>query len=210
MRIILLNRIPKLGRIGDVVSVRDGYARNYLLPRRSALRATAENIAYFEKRREEIEALNLKQHAAAEEIAQALDGKIINSIQNAGESNQLYGSVNAREIAKMLAELNISIHHNQVILNTPIKTLGLHPVKLNLHGDVFATILVNAARNEEEAKLQLARAKAKREAQAINEIPDGSPGNVPEAEINNGKPHTDNLEEPPTDTRDNTEENRVT
>lgn len=163
MKIILLERIPKLGRIGDVVSVRDGYARNFLLPRQRALRATVANISYFEAKREEIEAQNLKRHAAAEEVAEALEGRVITSIQQAGESGQLYGSVSAREIARLLGEQGISIHHNQVILYNPIKNLGLHSATVNLHGDISAAIQVNAARNKEEAEHQLSAAKAKME-----------------------------------------------
>ena len=154
MKIILLERIAKLGRLGDVVSVRDGYARNYLLPRQRALRATAANIAYFEEKREEIEARNLKERAHAEDIAVALEGKMFTSIQQAGESGQLYGSVNARKIAQLLKAQGFSISHNQIVLDMPIKALGVHPVQVELHSNVAATIRVNAARSEEEAARQ--------------------------------------------------------
>lgn len=154
MKIILLERIAKLGRLGDVVSVRDGYARNYLLPRQRALRATAANIAYFEEKREEIEARNLKERAHAEDIAAALEGKMFVSIQQAGESGQLYGSVNARKIAQLLTAQGFSISHNQIVLDMPIKALGVHPVQVELHSNVAATIRVNAARSEEEAARQ--------------------------------------------------------
>lgn len=155
MKIILLERIAKLGRTGDVVSVRDGYARNFLLPRRRAMRATASNIASFEARREEIEAQNLREQSAAEEVAAILEGKAVTSIQQAGESGQLYGSVNAREIVKLLAAEGVNVNHNQVMLDVPIKMLGVHSAKVALHGDVFATILVNAARSTEDAKHQM-------------------------------------------------------
>ena len=155
MKIILLERIAKLGRTGDVVSVRDGYARNFLLPRRRAMRATASNIASFEARREEIEAQNLREQSAAEEVAAILEGKAVTSIQQAGESGQLYGSVNAREIVKLLAAEGVNVNHNQVMLDVPIKMLGVHSARVALHGDVFATILVNAARSTEDAKHQM-------------------------------------------------------
>ncbi len=155
MKIILLERIAKLGRTGDVVSVRDGYARNFLLPRRRAMRATAGNIASFEARREEIEAQNLKEQSAAEEVAATIEGKAVTSIQQAGESGQLYGSVNAREIAKLLASEDITVNHSQIILDVPIKMLGVHSARIALHGDVFATVLVNAARSIEDAVRQM-------------------------------------------------------
>ena len=156
MKLILLERIAKLGRTGDIVSVRDGYARNFLLPRQRALRATPANMASFEARREEIEARNLQQQSLAEGVAADLEGKVITSIQQAGETGQLYGSVNAREIARLLGEQNVSVTHGQIILDTPIKNLGLHAARVSLHGDVFATLLVNVARSEEEAARQLA------------------------------------------------------
>ena len=155
MKIILLERIAKLGRTGDVVSVRDGYARNFLLPRRRAMRATASNIASFEARREEIEAQNLREQSAAEEVAAALEGKTVTSIQQAGESGQLYGSVNAREIAKLLASEGVTVNHSQIILDVPVKMLGVHSARVALHGDVFATVLVNAARSAEDAVRQM-------------------------------------------------------
>lgn len=155
MKIILLERIAKLGRTGDVVSVRNGYARNYLLPRQRALRATAANIAHFEAKREEIEARNVKERAHAEDIAAALEGKTFISIQQAGESGQLYGSVNARKIAEMLNAQGFSFSHGQIALDAPIKTLGVHPVQVELHDDITATVRINAARSEEEAASQL-------------------------------------------------------
>lgn len=155
MKIILLERIAKLGRTGDVVSVRDGYARNFLLPRRRAMRATASNIASFEARREEIEAQNLREQSAAEEVAAALEGKTVTSIQQAGESGQLYGSVSAREVVKLLASEGFSVNHSQIILDVPIKMLGVHSARVALHGDVFATVQVNAARSAEDAVRQL-------------------------------------------------------
>lgn len=155
MKVILLERIAKLGRTGDVVSVRDGYARNFLLPRQRAMRATSDNIASFESRREEIEARNLKRQSDAEEIAEGIEGKVVTSIQQAGESGQLYGSVNAREIAKLLASEGVAANHSQIILDVPIKMLGIHSARVALHGDVSANIVVNAARSDEDAVRQL-------------------------------------------------------
>lgn len=155
MKVILLERIAKLGRTGDVVSVRDGYARNFLLPRQRAMRATADNIASFESRREEIEARNLKRQSDAEEIAEGIEGKVVTSIQQAGESGQLYGSVNAREIAKLLASEGVAANHSQIILDVPIKMLGIHSARVALHGDVSVNIVVNAARSDEDAVRQL-------------------------------------------------------
>ena len=163
MKIILLERIAKLGRTGDVLSVRAGYARNYLLPRRKALRATAANIAYFKTKREEIEARNRKEHAHAEDVAASLEGKVLVSIQQAGESGQLYGSVNARAIAELLAAQGFPIPHGQIVLDVPIKTLGVHPVRVEIHGDVVTTIRVNVARSEEEAAHQHPAAQEKDE-----------------------------------------------
>lgn len=181
MKIILLERIAKLGRTGDVVSVRDGYARNFLLPRRRAMRATASNIASFEARREEIEAQNLKEQSAAEEAAATIEGKAVTSIQQAGESGQLYGSVNAREIAKLLASEGITVNHSQIILDVPIKMLGVHSARIALHGDVFATVLVNAARSTEDAVRQM-EAWRRGEVVATTQEPAGEEATPPETE----------------------------
>ena len=181
MKIILLERIAKLGRTGDVVSVRDGYARNFLLPRRRAMRATASNIASFEARREEIEAQNLREQSAAEEVAATLEGKTVTSIQQAGESGQLYGSVNAREIAKLLASEGVTVNHSQIILDAPIKMLGVHSTRVALHGDVFATVLVNAARSPEDAVRQM-EAWHRGDTVATTQEPAGEETVLPETE----------------------------
>ena len=159
MKLILLERVGKLGRTGDVVTVRDGHARNHLLPKRMALPATKANIAHFESQRAEIEARNLRQRAHAEDKAAALDGKVFTSLQQAGESGQLYGSVNAREVSRLLESQGVSLEHNRILLPNPIKTLGLHPVTVELHGEISVDIQVNVARSEEEAERQLHAAR---------------------------------------------------
>ena len=154
MNIILLERIERLGQIGDVVSVRPGYARNYLLPQRKAMRATKENLAVFESQRAQIEASNLERRKEAEAVAKKLEGFGIIVIRQAGESGQLYGSVNARDVTEGVVEGGFTIERNQVSLVSVIKALGIHEVKLQLHPEVAVTITVNVARSEEEAKKQ--------------------------------------------------------
>ena len=216
MKIILLERVAKLGRAGDVVSVRAGHARNHLLPRRKALRATEANIAYFQTQRAEIEARNLKEHAHAEDVAAAMEGKILISIQQAGESGQLYGSVNARAIAGLLAGQGFSIPHGRVLLDAPIKTLGLHPVRVEIHGDVAANISVNVARSEEEAARQNPATQERDEQEQAKQAEDSSaPAEVAaEAEAEEGGADAGMREiVPPADAdspaSDSEEENRV-
>ena len=154
MNIILLERIERLGQIGDVVSVRPGYARNYLLPQRKAMRATKENLAVFESQRAQIEASNLERRKEAEAVAKKLEGFGIIVIRQAGESGQLYGSVNARDVAEGVVEGGFTIERHQVSLVSVIKALGIHEVKLQLHPEVAVSITVNVARSEEEAQKQ--------------------------------------------------------
>lgn len=154
MDIILLERIERLGQIGDVVSVRPGYARNYLLPKQKALRATKENLAAFEQRRAQIEADNIKRRDEAEAVAKKLEGFGIVVIRQAGESGQLYGSVNARDIVSGVTEGGVTIERHQVALDQVIKTLGIHKVALQLHPEVKVNIIVNVARSQEEAERQ--------------------------------------------------------
>lgn len=160
MNIILLERIERLGQIGDVVSVRPGYARNYLLPQRKAMRATKENLAVFESQRAQIEAANLERRKEAEAVAKKLEGFGIIVIRQAGESGQLYGSVNARDIAEGVVDGGFTIERRQVSLVSVIKALGIHEVKLQLHPEVAVTITVNVARSEEEAQKQAAAGRA--------------------------------------------------
>ncbi len=154
MEIVLLERIAKLGQMGDVVRVRDGYARNFLLPTKKAMRATPENLQQFEQQRAELEARNLEQKTEAEAVANHLSGTKYIAIRQAGESGQLYGSVSTRDIAAILQESAVSIERHQVRLSAPIKSIGLHDVVLALHPEVDCKIVMNVARSEEEAERQ--------------------------------------------------------
>ena len=155
MNVILLERIEKLGQIGDVVSVKPGFARNYLLPQKKAMRATNENLAHFENQRAQIEADNLSRRREAEAVAEKLEDFSIVVIRQAGESGQLYGSVNPRDIAQSVEDNGVTVDRRQVALERAIKTLGLHDVKLRLHPEVTVSIVVNVARSEEEAAAQI-------------------------------------------------------
>ncbi|GAB4147361.1 MAG: 50S ribosomal protein L9 [Sphingomonadales bacterium] len=154
MQIILLERVESLGQMGDVVKVRDGYARNFLLPQKKALRATDANRKLFEARRKDIEAENLKRRQEAEGVAKHLQGRSVVLLRQAGDSGQLYGSVSTRDIAEAFSADGAGIHRRQVVLGKPIKTLGVHPVRIVLHGEVSVTVEVNVARSEQEAELQ--------------------------------------------------------
>ena len=151
MQVILLERIENLGQMGDIVKVKPGFARNYLLPKHKALRATEENRKVFESRRTELEAENLKRRGEAEAVAGKLDGLSIVLIRQAGEGGQLYGSVTARDLGQALAA---EVERSQVQLNQVIKVLGLHPVRIRLHPEVAVTITANVARSDEEAQAQ--------------------------------------------------------
>ena len=154
MEVILLERIEKLGQMGDVVSVKPGYARNFLLPKAKAIRATAENSKRFETQRTQLEAVNLEKRAEAEKVGNKLDGLEIVVVRQAGESGQLYGSVNARNIADQIIDEGYTITWQQVELEQPIKTLGLYNVQVSLHPEVSVNISANVARSIEEAKIQ--------------------------------------------------------
>jgi len=154
MQVVLLERIDKLGQMGDVVTVKPGYARNFLLPRRKALRATKDNMARFEKERAQLEARNLERKDEAERVGTDLKGKAFIIIRQAGESGQLYGSVSSRDIAAKLTEDGFSVDRSQVVLDRPIKSLGLHNQRIELHGEVIVSVTVNVARSEEEAERQ--------------------------------------------------------
>ncbi|MBS0297619.1 MAG: 50S ribosomal protein L9 [Proteobacteria bacterium] len=154
MKVILLERVEKLGTIGDVVSVKDGFARNFLLPRSKALRATSANQKVFEAQRAQIEARNAENRAQAEKSGEKLDGSQYVLIRQAGESGQLYGSVAARDVAEAVNAEGGKIGRDQVMLNLPIKTLGVHEVKIRLHAEVVVTVTVNVARSQDEAERQ--------------------------------------------------------
>ena len=154
MDVILLERIAKLGQMGQTVKVRDGYARNYLLPQGKALRANAANKARFESERATLEARNLERKSEAQTVAESLEGKSFIVVRSAGETGQMYGSVAARDIVAILADNGFNIARNQVELNTPIKAIGLHKVELHLHSEVTVSIELNVARSAEEAERQ--------------------------------------------------------
>ncbi|MDX1574646.1 MAG: 50S ribosomal protein L9, partial [Kiloniellales bacterium] len=154
MQVILLERIEKLGQMGDVVKVKPGYARNFLLPKRKALRATEENLKVFESQRAQLEADNLERRGEAESVAAKLEGLSIVLIRQAGEGGQLYGSVTARDMAQALNAEGVKVDRSQVQLDKVIKVLGLHPVRIRLHPEVAVTITANVARSEEEAASQ--------------------------------------------------------
>jgi large subunit ribosomal protein L9 len=156
MQVILLQRIGRLGQMGDVVNVKDGYARNFLLPQKKALRATEDNRKHFESQRAQLEANNLELKKEAEAVAEKLDKTIFVAIRSAGDTGQLYGSVATRDIAEVVTEGGFTIDRRQVILERPIKNLGLHPVRVALHPEVIVSVTLNVARSEEEAKRQAA------------------------------------------------------
>lgn len=157
MNVILLERIAKLGNLGDVVNVKPGYARNYLLPQRKALRATDANQAYFEREKAALEAANEAKRSEAGEVSTALDGQFLVLIRQAGESGQLYGSVTARDIATIATEKGYAITRQQIVIDRPIKELGLHDIEVRLHPEVTVTVTANVALTEEEAETQAAR-----------------------------------------------------
>jgi large subunit ribosomal protein L9 len=160
MEVILLERIERLGQMGDVVTVKPGYARNYLLPQKKALRATDGNKQAFEVQRTQLEAVNLSRRGEAEQVGAKLDGTTVVLIRQAGEAGQLYGSVNARDVMTAVTEVGFTIERSQVILHNPIKSLGLHPVLVSLHPEVKVTVTANVARSEEEAEIQAKTGKA--------------------------------------------------
>lgn len=156
MDVILLERIARLGQMGDTVSVKAGYARNFLLPQGKALRANEENQKRFESQRTQLEARNLERRSEAQQVADKLDGKTFIVIRSAGETGQLYGSVSTRDIADIITAEGFSVLRTQVELNHPIKTIGMHNVAINLHPEVQVTVTINIARSADEAERQAA------------------------------------------------------
>jgi large subunit ribosomal protein L9 len=154
MQVILLERVNKLGQMGETVKVKDGYARNYLLPLGKALRANEANKKRYETERVQLEARNLERKSEAQKIADKLEGKSFIVVRSAGETGQMYGSVAARDIAEILSAEGFTIGRNQVDLNTPIKMIGLHQITLHLHAEVSVTIELNVARSADEAARQ--------------------------------------------------------
>ena len=186
MQVILLERVPHLGQMGDVVNVKPGYARNFLLPRGKALRATEANLKAFEERRKEIEARNLARRKEAEAVREKVDGAKLVIVRQAGAAGQLYGSVRPRDIVEALAEQGVSIDRSQVVLDHPIKTIGIFDVTLRLHGEVEATVKVNVARSEGEAEEQwkLGHALiASTEREAMGQMPEEAEEALDEEEL---------------------------
>lgn len=175
MQVILMERVAKLGQMGEVVAVKDGFARNFLLPQGKAMRASAANIAHFETQKAQLETRNLESKGEAEKLADKLNGQQFVVIRTASDAGSLYGSVTIRDAADAATAEGFSVDRKQVVLTAPIKELGLHPVFVRLHPEVEATIELNVARSAEEAELQaagksIAELAAEAEAEAEFEI----------------------------------------
>lgn len=160
VNIILLEKVENLGSIGDTVSVKPGYARNFLLPQGKALRATKDNVAYFEKEKAAIEKVNAEKRADAEKIAKTLESLTVNIIRQASEGGQLYGAINARDIAEAVSEKGTKIRRGMVDMNQTFKTIGLFDVNVILHPEVIVAVQLNVARSEDEAAIQLETGEA--------------------------------------------------
>lgn len=154
MQVILLERVEKLGLMGQVVEVKPGYARNFLLPKKKALRATKDNMAYFESQKTALEATNLKRKQEAEHVAKSMEGLMVTVIRQASETGQLYGSVRPTDVAEAMLDQKVKVSRGQVVLVHPIKDLGIHDVHVVLHPEVRATVRVNVAKSDEEAVVQ--------------------------------------------------------
>ena len=154
MQVVLLERVEKLGQMGDVVKVKDGFARNFLLPQKKALRATKSNLAFFETQRAQLEARNLERKSEAQGVGGKLEGKTFVLLRQAGDRGQLYGSVSPRDIADIISAGGFSVARSQVPLDKPIKTIGMHPLTVVLHPEVRVHVTINVARTEDEAERQ--------------------------------------------------------
>ncbi|MGL5720763.1 MAG: 50S ribosomal protein L9 [Alphaproteobacteria bacterium] len=168
--VVLCENVKKLGKIGEIVRVRSGYARNFLLPQKKVLRASEENLKLFEKQRSELEALNLKKLKDAEELAVALKAYVITMVRQAGESGQLYGSITAKDIAQAFEKEDIAVKKEHVVLDAPLKAIGHHTIRLALHSDVLTTISLIVAQSSEEADLakqKLLRASTPKEEEVV-------------------------------------------
>ena len=186
MEVILLERVEKLGQIGDIVNVKNGFARNYLLPNKKALRANEANKKVFEANRAKIEADNASKRSDAEAASKGVDGKTVQLIRQASNTGQLYGSVSARDIVEALEGVGAKVSKSQIVLNRPIKAIGMHEIKVALHPEVAVSVKVNVARSPEEAELQaqgidvMASMFEREEAGFTEEFdPNAEPGVVP-------------------------------
>jgi large subunit ribosomal protein L9 len=175
MDVILLERIETLGQMGDVVKVKPGYARNFLLPQKKALRATKDNLKYFESQRAQLEAQNLKRRQDAEGVSGKMDNLSVVILRQAGETGQLYGSVSPRDIADAVTAAGFTIDRRQVLLDTAIKTLGLFKTRVALHPEVIVTVTVNVAQSQEEAAMQAAGKSAPQPAAEAAPAEDAAP-----------------------------------
>jgi large subunit ribosomal protein L9 len=194
MDVILLERIEKLGQMGDVVTVKPGYARNYLLPQNKALRATKNNLTHFDTQRAQLEANNLKKREQAQAVMPNLDGMSVVLVRQASDSDQLYGSVTTRDIALAISEGGVTVDKTQVLLDRPIKTVGLHPVRVRLHPEVSVTVTANVARSPEEAEAQ---ARGERPGAELDEDDEPDAAEVAEAFFEGGAvPEDDAADEP--------------
>ncbi len=187
MEVILLERVEKLGQIGDIVNVKNGFARNYLLPNKKALRANEANKKVFETNRARIESDNADKRVEAEKASKGVEGKTVQLIRQASNVGALYGSVSARDIVEALEAEGAKVSKNQVVLDRPIKAIGMHEVKIALHPEVAVTVKVNVARSPEEAELQaqgvdVMASMFEREEAGFTEAfdPNAEPGTVPE------------------------------
>lgn len=160
MEVILLERIEKLGQMGDTVKVKPGFARNYLLPQKKALRATKANMARFEAERANLEVANLKRRDEATGVAKTMEGLTLLVIRQAGEGGMLYGSVSGRDVADAIKEAGFTIERRHVALDTPIKSLGIYPVRVALHPEVAVTVTINVARSQDEGDRAMKAAEA--------------------------------------------------
>jgi large subunit ribosomal protein L9 len=173
--VILLERVEHLGQMGEVVKVRPGYARNFLLPERKALRASKANLALFETQRVQLEATNLERRAEASAVGAKMQGLAVVVIRQAGETGQLYGSVSGRDVAEAVSAAGYTVARRQVVLDHPIKTLGLHKVRISLHPEVAVQVTVNVAQSDEEAAAQARGLSPAQIAAAADAEPDEAP-----------------------------------
>jgi len=182
MEVILLERIEKLGQMGDVVNVKPGFARNFLLPQKKALRASKANLAYFEKQRVQLEAINLKRRDEAQAVADKMTGLTVLMVRQAGESGQLYGSVSGKDVADAIKAAGYTVERRQVNLDNPIKTLGRYAVRLSLHPEVALTVAVTVARSQEEAERAEAAAIEDEEEEVVEEAADDEVESIEDVE----------------------------